>query len=328
MKFKYHIVLLWVLMSCKALALDFGAAGVPRDLASQRDYETLFQTLEAQGVNLFIPTFQYQEVPEALSYGYEVDFMPPCTAEDPAFSALRDSNIRLLMPAELLYPAGVPVIDQAGSDPLQQLLACAGRDAIAGVISYDEAILNRIPLFVVRQLYQHVKRLFPDMPVVMVHAPLKDDLLGFERFWWRSVYRLFVKRYSQYADIIAFDVYPIPADVAQLASISGQSECTKTCLVADYAQWLQAQFPGQETWMVLQGFSYVNLYDADFLSELLPANEIGRILPPNRVELQNMLKAVEAADTETVIWWGQASLPMQSSQPWADIVELMLDRPF
>ena len=51
-------------------AVKFSTAGVPRDLASSGDYQLLFQTLQDQGVELFMPTFQYQEIPVALSYGF------------------------------------------------------------------------------------------------------------------------------------------------------------------------------------------------------------------------------------------------------------------
>ena len=321
---RFFCTLLMTVVSAQVSALNFGAAGVPRDLAAPRDYAVLFQTLQDQGVDWFIPTFQYQEIPEAMSYGYELDFIPPCSAQDAAFTALMQSDVRLLIPAELIYPEGVSVVEASSSkDPLLELIECTGEEKIAAVVSYDEAIFNRIPVSQVQQLYTHVKSIRPEMPVMMVHAPIQDTLTGFERLWWRNMYRSLVRLYSNYADVIGFDVYPIPADIAQIAAISGRPECTGVCLVQDYALWLQQVFPDKERLMVLQGFSYPDLFDSDYLIEQLPADVIATIRPPNSTELQEMVDIIKMTETDNIIWWGQASLPLQTTQPWADIVEIM-----
>ena len=255
---------------------------------------------------------------------FEADFMPPCTDQDAAFVALRESDVRLLMPAELLYPEGISSTVQSDiKDPLLALMDCAGQDQVAAVVSYDEAILNRIPLGQIERLYQHVKSQLPEMPVMMVHAPLQDNLSGFDRLWWRNRYQSLVLQYSEFADVIGFDVYPIPEDIAQLTAISGRTSCSAVCLVEDYAQWLQKALPGKERLMVLQGFSYVDLFDPDYLANLLPADVIAGIHPPNKTELLSMLDVITDTETEYILWWGQGSLAQQTSLPWADIIDMI-----
>ena len=78
---------LWTLalLATPLHAQDFAAAGVPRSLAAARDYPALFGHLEENAISLFFPTFQYAESPTPLGYGFEADFLPPCSAGDLAF---------------------------------------------------------------------------------------------------------------------------------------------------------------------------------------------------------------------------------------------------
>ena len=64
-------------------AQSFGVAGSPMETIEDRDYLRLFTTLKSSGIDTYFPTFQYQEVPQALSLGYEIDFLPPLHAGRP-----------------------------------------------------------------------------------------------------------------------------------------------------------------------------------------------------------------------------------------------------
>src|SRR3712207_2444919 len=149
----------------------FGAAGVPKSLGQSRDYDRIFSELRAAGFKLFFPTFQYLEQPAAKSLGFEIDFLPPCSADAPAFAALRRHNIQLVVPGEMLYPTESPFPPFA-SDPLRALIACAGRNNILGVASYDEPAHQGTPESVLQRLHQRVKQVDPTLPVLMVHAAM------------------------------------------------------------------------------------------------------------------------------------------------------------
>ena len=64
------------------------AAGVPKTLAESGDFESIFQTLSDAGMTVFLPTFQYQEVPEAKSLSLDHYFMPPCQPLSDPLSAM------------------------------------------------------------------------------------------------------------------------------------------------------------------------------------------------------------------------------------------------
>ncbi len=159
---------LWALalLTTPLQAQDFAAAGVPRSLAAARDYPALFAHLEDNGIGLFFPTFQYVEYPALIGYGFEPDFLPPCSPDDPAFKALRASTVQLILPGPLLYP----VLPEA----LRQVLACAGGH-VAAVSSFDEPVSNEVSFSEVTQLYEQVKMVAPTLDVIMVHAPVPDD---------------------------------------------------------------------------------------------------------------------------------------------------------
>ena len=305
-------------------ALEFVAAGAPRDLAERRDYVGLFARLSQNGIGAFLPTFQYQEVPVPRSLDHESDFTAPCTSSDPPFRALRGSRVKLVIPAELLYPNPARIgLGAASADPLAQLLKCAGAGKIAAISNYDEAILNGIALADVKRLYAHVKAIAPQLPVLMVHAPIILDKAEFASARKRARYLEQVVAYSEHADIVGFDVYPVPAFAAQLATplsegrMAGEAEA-----VAGYVHWMATALSHKRRLIVLQGFSYADLYEPGFLRATVPAALLARVRPPRQDELEAMVRQARVGGVEMIVWWGQAALKDSSQAPWPAILAI------
>ncbi len=305
-----------------ALAQSFAAAGVPQDMASARDYPALFDDLAANGISYFFPTFQYREVPEPLSFGFEGDFLPPCSPDDAAFRALRDSGVRLILPAELLYPDArnmPPLAD----DPLAQVLECAGSGQVFAVTNYDEAPDKGVPLADVQALYERVKQIAPEMPVVMVHAPIILDKQQYASAAQRAAYLDAVLRYSEYGDIVGFDVYPVPQSLAQIGMPTVEAQLLgEVSTVAAYVQWLVENLPDKRHMMALQGFAFRDMFDPVYLAENFPPGLVESARPPSRTVLAVMLQPARLFDLELVVWWGQAALATADQAPWPDILDL------
>lgn len=302
------------------IAAEFGAAGVPQELARTRNYEAIYKHLADNGINLFFPTFQYQEAPESLSFGYESDFTAPCDPSAPAFSALRGSGVRLIIPGELLYPDDTQMPPLA-RDPLAQLIACAGRENIYGVASYDEPVLNGKALGSVRQFYQRVKAVDALMPVLMVHAPAVTDQALFATADRIEAYFAKVAAYSAHADIAGFDLYPVPTDIAKLATpASGGAIAGMPQVLTDYLGWMKINLADKKHLIVLQGFAMHDLFAPDFLRTIAGEELLGRIKPPTREETSGMAAAAQAAGTDLIVWWGQGALKTLRQPPWPDIL--------
>jgi len=306
-----------------AKPIDFVVAGAPRDLVADRDYLNLFTLLRQNGITGFFPTFQYQEVPQARSYGYESDFVPPCSPNDRAFKAL-SSGIKLILPAELVYPdPSIFSKPMSANDPLKQIIACAGRSNIAGISNYDEAAFQGVSLSDVKAFYDHVKAIDETLPVLMVHGPLVADRSEFNTSSKRRTYLDKVVEYSKSADVVGFDVYPVPALVAKMGtpSSNGQIE-TSDKAIRDYAIWLKSALPGKRKLMVLQGFSYADLYERNYLESNVPIDLRAVIQAPSRSELDVMVKQAQADGVDMIVWWGQAALRTSHQPPWPDILWL------
>lgn len=197
------------LLATPLQAQEFAAAGVPRSLAAARDYPALFAHLEENGISLFFPTFQYAESPAPLSYGFEADFLPPCRPDDPAFRALRASNVKLI----LLGPLLMPNLREA----LSQVLACAGGH-VAAVGNYDEPVSQEVYFDRVALLYELVKEVDPSLDVLMGHAPILNDNNDLLPAALRQRYLEAIRRYSEMADIVGFDIYPYPQALVQIGA--------------------------------------------------------------------------------------------------------------
>lgn len=303
-------------------AADFVAAGVPREIASARDYGMLFRHLRENGIDMFFPTFQYQEIPSPRSYGFEEDFMPPCASDQPAFAALRASGVKLVVPGELIYPdPGRIGRGDIAADPLSRLIACAGRANIAAITNYDEAVLHGIPETATQALYARVKQIDPGLPVLMVHAPIVIDKPEFSSDAKVQTYLQTVMRYSRHADVVGFDVYPVPSVIAKIASPGSQRAVVSPAqAIAGYIGFMKANFSQKDTLMVLQGFAYTDLYESEFLEANVPAPLRAMIPAPSRSEIDMMVDQSVAGGVDYVIWWGQAALPSTDAAPWPEIL--------
>ncbi len=295
--------------------VTFIAAGVPTYVVDGRDYDRAFEQLADAGITVFFPTFQYQEIPDPRSLGYETDFLPPCSSEDPAFVAMRAHNIRLLAPGQLLYPPGQPMPSDE-NDPLLALLECAGYEGVVGVLSIDEpfgAIRDpENPYQDVAALYERVKTVAPELPVLMVHAPV-PAVVGGESITPALIdyYLGEVAVFSQYADAVGFDVYPIPSEVADVTTpYQGGAQVDHATTVAEYIQWLQML--DKPYFMALQAFSYDRLY----------ADTTAAIRPPTEAELRDMVCITVQEGALAVVWWGQSFLTEDDAPLWESVLRV------
>jgi hypothetical protein len=323
--FTHYFFILAILVSIhatQAKAMDFLIAGAPRPLVSQGNFTKLFALMRQSGITGFFPTFQYQEIPEPKSFGFESDFLPPCSSNDASLRALRDADVKLVVPGELLYPdsSNLP-FDNPELDPLKQLIACVGRNSIYAITNYDEAAYHERPLIDVQRFYQHVKTVDASIPVLMVHGPLVMDQPLFSSPSKRKQYLNNVVSFSQYADVVGFDVYPFPDLVAKLATPLSKGEVVSSeNAVAEYLQWMSEALPEKRKLMVFQGFAYTDMYEFDFLKETVSIALRNIIRPPDTTEIENMLSVAKKNDVEMIIWWGQGSLRDVSQAPWPDIL--------
>ncbi|MZR32404.1 hypothetical protein [Sneathiella litorea] len=317
-------ILLFVFSATQAPAMDFVIAGAPRSIVVDRNYEALFNLMRSNHIVGFFPTFQYQEIPEPKSFGFESDFLAPCSSNDASFKALRNADIKLVVPGELLYPdASILPLRNDRNDPLRQLIACVGRDNIYAVTNYDEAAYHGRPLVDVQRLYQQVKEVSADIPVLMVHGPLVMDMAQFSTSTKRARYLDNVVSFSQYADVVGFDVYPIPGIIAKLATPLSDGEIVASENTVDgYLQWMSENLPDKRKLMVFQGFAYSDMYEFEFLKSTVPLALRKIVRPPNSKELEDMVTAANQHGVEMIVWWGQAALRDASLAPWPDILKL------
>ena len=302
------------------LCTDVGVAGVPKYIGASRDYDTMFSQLSAAGIDVFFPVFQYQEAPAPATLGHEADFVPPCERASPAFTALRRHKMRLIVPGGLIYPptGAFPGIDD---DPLNALLACAGREAIYGVLGFDEPALNGIDVDASRRLYERVKEIDPSIPVLMVQSPLVIEPGRQDSEAARTQYMEQVRRQSDYADIVGFSLYAIPAAIAKLGAPGHGEEIVDYAAAIDgYMEWLAGNLPGKQTMAVLQSFAYADQFERAYLSQVAPPEMIAEARAPTRKELKAMARASIDHGAKLVIWYGSAFIADPASPLWDDVL--------
>jgi hypothetical protein len=296
------------------------AAGVPKFLAESENFESIFQTLADVGMTVFFPTFQFEEVPEAKSLRLETYFLPPCQPLNPALSAMLREKISLLVPGALFYsqlPEALPALEE---DPMQVLLDCLGEQGIYAVYSYDEPVMQGVTLESVKRFYERVKQISLNLSVMMIHAPMLADNETLQAPQQKAVYFEQVKTYSQYADIVGFDVYLIPQSIAKVATpYSDDITRDYRLQLADYLEWLDRELPNKRHALVVQGFSYTYQFADGYLEEHYPPEVLATIRPPNRKELDEMLKVVQRHNAQ-VIWWGQSFIEEGEMALWEDIL--------
>ena len=173
------------------------------------------------------------------------------------------------------------------------MLDCLGKKGIYGVYSYDEPVLQGVSLESVQRLYERVTSLDPTLPVLMIHAPMLTDNELLQTPEQKAAYLNNVKRYSQYADVVGFDVYPIPRDIAKVATPYSSVPKDYRLQLADYLEWLDAELPDKRHALVLQGFSYTYQFADDYLEKYYPPEILAAIRPPNRIELSEMVGVVQ-----------------------------------
>lgn len=299
----------------------FGVAGVPQSLGRARDYDATFALLRANGITAFFPTFQTVEQPAAASLGFETDFLPPCTPESPAFSALRRQGVGLVVAADAIYPRGA-ALPAAERDPLRALIACAGREHIHAVLSYDEPVHQGASEAEVERVYRRVKEVAADLPVLMVHAPMILDQPRYATAAGRNAYLAACARYSRHADVVGFDVYPIPRDIAKVTAPDGNGAAADhAAAIRSYTAWLRRAVPGKPLMMVLQGFSYVDQFEPAFLARIAGPSVIAAVSPPSPEETAEMVRLAVAGGAGTVFWWGPSLLRDAGSAPWPAILD-------
>ena len=310
-----------LLLAGGAHAADLAVAGVPVALGKSRDYFNIFTALREAGVTVYFPTSQYLEHPTPKSLGTEPDFLTPCSPDSPAFDALRRSGMRLIVSGDFLYARGAD-LPPLSRDPLRQIIDCAGRDHVYGVLSYDEPVSSGATLDNVSELFDRVKKIDPTLPVLMVHAPIILDMPEFATLDGQTDYLKKVKSYSRFADVVGFDVYPVNKEIAKLGTPSSEGAfADHAAAIKDYMRWLRNSIPDRGYFMVLQGFSYVDQFEPQFLRGIAPEEVLATVRAPNLEETMEMAQLSIDGGAELLVWWGVSFQKDDTSQIWRDILK-------
>ncbi|MCW6511345.1 hypothetical protein [Lichenifustis flavocetrariae] len=282
-----------------------------------RDYPRMFGLLKSNRIEAFLPVFQYVEQPTSKTLGFESDFFPPCSPTSPGFAAVRQYGIKLVVAADVIYPRGqaMPPLD---IDPLKTIIGCAGRENIYGVLSYDEPVHQGVSESDVQRVYQRVKAVDGTVPVLMVQAPMIADQPKFATAAGRNTYLQAVKIYSQYADIVGFDVYPVPREIAKVTSPDDKGAVVDhPATIAGYMAWLKRTLPGKRLMIVLQGFSYADEFDHGFLTRTFDAATIRAMAGPTAAQMTDMTRIAITGGADTVFWWGPSFVGTVSDPSWS-----------
>jgi hypothetical protein len=289
----------------------YGVAGVPVDLGRSRDYETIFRQLASSGVELFFPTFLYQQLPAPRSLGFERDFAPPCRPDDPAFRALRETGMGLIVPASLLYAPDRP-LPSLDDDPMAALVDCAGEGVVRGFLTHDEPVHAGVPEAAVEALYARIKQVAPDIPVMMVHAPMTTDTSP----QFHLEYIEAVRSMSRHADIVGFDVYPVPGMIAKIVRPRSGTEVLEDAeAVRAYADLMRELAPERRHLMVLQNFAYADQFSS-MARTAFPSALVAAARGPTEAELEAMARAAEEGGAEVIVWFGGAYTPSALAGHW------------
>lgn len=311
--------LLVALINCDVLAapgkkIHFIAAGVPKELGEKANFDTIFGELAKSGIDVFMPFSQYQELPEARSLAYESFFYPAHARDKSAIDALKRHKIKILVPAEILYPGGViPPIEK---DPLKVYLNWIGADSVFGIYSFDEPVQNN-RVAACKALYERVKAIDPKIRVVMIHAPVSEYIVKSNEF---SDYFKNVKSVSTYSDMVGFDIYAIPKD---LMKVRGPYTGLNTILdyeraIKQHLRWLSENLPDKEHLMILQAYCLRDQGHNFLLAKFYGDRR------PTKLEIQRMIQITVEADS-SVGWWGQSLIKEKKSEFWKTILNANQD---
>nr|WP_322867281.1 calcium-binding protein [Aquicoccus sp. G2-2]MEA1114610.1 calcium-binding protein [Aquicoccus sp. G2-2] len=280
------------------------------DLASTGDYQKIFSTLADAGIDTYFPTSIYQEYPVVHGLGHEADLFPPPygTATSEIYDLAREYGIKIAFSADLMFPLGEDV--DAQNNPLKSIIDAGGADIIHSVVNYDEPAVNGIDPVESQKVYEYVKDLGLDIPVTQIHASVGESDT--------AAYLDSVRAHAEWADVVGFDVYCIGETVSGARTPDRPDELVRPAeALAEYADWLQAEFPDKQHVMALQGFELSDLYP-DYVVELTSLDALSR--QPTFMELREMLVAVQ--DVDMVYWWGASLQASENATIWQDILAL------
>lgn len=323
MKVLSHLTALICLLSLCTLAtgaespqsakteLSFLAAGVPKILGEKPNFEQIFHELKGAGITAFMPFSEYQELPESKSLIWEREFYPQYKTSDQAITALRKNGIKLLIPASILYAE----VNSAAkkTDPLKEVLAWAGRSNVFGVYSYDEpALQNEDASPTCKSLYARVKAVDATLPVIMIHSSIPESATSKKDV---ETYLAKVRASSQFADIVGFDVYAIPADLLKVKGPYSNPEkiLNYSQALSEYIRWLKTNLPAKKHMMVLQAFCAEDQGHAALLAKMYGDRR------PTKTELNDMVKIVTQANV-SVGWWGQSLVKDLDTKFWNEVL--------
>lgn len=137
--------------------------------------------------------------------------------------------------------------------------------------------------------YYFLKKLTPDKPVWMNHAPRNqiDQLAAFNKG----------------ADIVGCDIYPVPRHPSLSHSDLDNALMTS---VADYTHRMQASAPWKPVWMVLQGFSWADI------NPRMSEEEKEAFRRPSKSESRFMAYDAIVNGASGVLYWGTAYVEKDS----------------
>ena len=231
-------------------------------------------------------------------------------------------NVSLIVPGVFFYPQLPESLPTLEEDPLQVLSSCLGEQGVFAVYSYDEPVGQGVSLESVKRFYERVKAINPQLPVMMIHKPIIADDVTLQTPEQKAAYLNDVKQYSQYADIVGFDVYPIPSHIAQAISpYSSDISTDYRIILDDYMKWLKTELPNKRLALVLQGFSFIHQFEEGYLEENFPTDFLATVRAPSKEELSEMVKVV-LKHNAYVIWWGQSFLEEADLKLWEDILSV------
>lgn len=289
--------------------LTFLAAGVPKVFGENPNYQRIFHDLKSAGITVFMPFSEYQEVPESKALTYDREFYPQYKTNDTAITTMRENGVKLLVPASILY--GEP---NTKEEPLKKLLAWAGRNNVFGVYSYDEPALQTGDMSSnCKTLYARIKAVDPTLPVIMIHSSIPESAASELEI---DAYLKKVKASSQYADIVGFDVYAIPADLMKVKGpYSGAEKILNYAeALPEYIRWLKQNLPNKKHMMVLQAFCAEDQGHPTLLAKMYGDRR------PTKSELERMTEIVVSSNV-SVGWWGQSLVKDRDARFWTQVLD-------
>ena len=306
------------------------AAGVPKFLGETRNYDLIFTELREGGFTAYMPFSQYVELPEAKSLDSDIDFYLPCAPNAPQWEAMRKNNIKLLIPGYVIFDNYFESMND--NDPLAELIECVGREHVLGVLNYDEPAgpmwagsLSKKDLL---NIYQRTKNVDPSIPVLMVHGPFyaSNIVEGYDEPYPRQKERDkffdFVKEASTFADVVGFDIYPVPFGLGggiTSPSLNGEQITNIKDTYIDYLDWIKREVPGKNYFTAVQGFNFVKQFEEGYKPDNLSDSDMLNLREPTQAELQDMVDGSLAGGASMIVWWGQTHITDKDSNLWKDI---------